>query len=72
MPDQGKSGLRLHQPVRLWATTRTQGLDPVRACARTHQHPHWRDYLLFYEYFHGDSGRAAFCRAGAIRSLIYQ
>jgi hypothetical protein len=18
--------------------------------------PHWRDYLLFYEYFHGDSG----------------
>jgi hypothetical protein len=19
--------------------------------------PHWRDYLLFYEYFHGDSGR---------------
>lgn len=19
--------------------------------------PHWRDYLLFYEYFHGDTGR---------------
>ena len=18
--------------------------------------PHWRDYLLFYEYFHGDNG----------------
>jgi len=20
--------------------------------------PHWRDYLLFYEYFHGDNGAA--------------
>jgi hypothetical protein len=20
------------------------------------QDPHWRDYLLFYEYFHGDNG----------------
>jgi hypothetical protein len=19
--------------------------------------PHWRDYVLFYEYFHGDNGR---------------
>ena len=19
--------------------------------------PHWRDYILFYEYFHGDNGR---------------
>jgi hypothetical protein len=21
-----------------------------------HRDPHWRDYLLFYEYFHGDNG----------------
>ena len=21
-----------------------------------YEDPHWRDYLLFYEYFHGDSG----------------
>jgi copper oxidase (laccase) domain-containing protein len=21
------------------------------------QDPHWRDYVPFYEYFHGDSGR---------------
>ena len=20
------------------------------------QDPHWRDYILFYEYFHGDNG----------------
>jgi Glycosyl hydrolase family 63 C-terminal domain len=24
--------------------------------ARFHNDPHWRDYLLFYEYFHGDRG----------------
>jgi len=24
---------------------------------RTLRDPHFRDYLLFYEYFHGDSGR---------------
>ncbi len=23
---------------------------------RFQQDPHWRDYLLFYEYFHGDNG----------------
>jgi Mannosylglycerate hydrolase MGH1-like glycoside hydrolase domain len=25
--------------------------------ARFQSDPHWRDYLLFYEYFHGDTGR---------------
>jgi hypothetical protein len=24
--------------------------------AKFQQDPHWRDYLLFYEYFHGDNG----------------
>lgn len=24
---------------------------------RFHKDPHWNDYVLFYEYFHGDSGR---------------
>jgi hypothetical protein len=23
---------------------------------RTNSHPHWRDLILFYEYFHGDNG----------------
>jgi hypothetical protein len=27
------------------------------ADARYAQDPHWRDLVLFYEYFHGDSGR---------------
>ena len=35
-----------------------RGLRPVFGTDRRLQHdPHFRDYLLFYEYFHGDSGR---------------
>ena len=26
------------------------------ACERFQQDPHWRDLILFYEYFHGDTG----------------
>ncbi len=34
-----------------------QGKRPVHGMARKFQEdPHWRDYPLFYEYFHGDSG----------------
>ena len=34
-----------------------QGNRPVHGTARKFQEdPHWRDYPLFYEYFHGDSG----------------
>jgi len=34
-----------------------QGHRPVHGAARKFQEdPHWRDLLLFYEYFHGDSG----------------
>jgi hypothetical protein len=34
-----------------------QGNRPVHGTARKLQEdPHWKDYLLFYEYFHGDSG----------------
>jgi hypothetical protein len=33
------------------------GRRPVYAATRKFQEdPHWRDYLLFYEYFHGDDG----------------
>ncbi|MCI0464111.1 MAG: glucosidase [Gemmataceae bacterium] len=33
------------------------GRRPVYGGARKFQEdPHWRDYLLFYEYFHGDNG----------------
>jgi hypothetical protein len=34
-----------------------QGKRPVYGAADKFQSdPHWRDYLLFYEYFHGDNG----------------
>jgi hypothetical protein len=34
-----------------------QGQRPVFGGAETFQRsPHWRDHLLFYEYFHGDNG----------------
>jgi hypothetical protein len=34
-----------------------QGRRPVHGAARKFQEdPLWRDYPLFYEYFHGDSG----------------
>jgi hypothetical protein len=35
-----------------------RGRRPVFGdCARMQTDPHFKDYLLFYEYFHGDSGR---------------
>jgi len=34
-----------------------QGNRPVHGPSRKFQEdPHWRDYPLFYEYFHGDTG----------------
>jgi hypothetical protein len=34
------------------------GVRPLHGTARKFQaDPHWRDLLLFYEYFHGDDGR---------------
>ena len=34
-----------------------QGARPVHGSAHKFQaDPHWRDLILFYEYFHGDSG----------------
>jgi len=35
-----------------------EGRRPVHgAAAKFQRDPHWRDLILFYEYFHGDSGR---------------
>jgi hypothetical protein len=35
----------------------TEGRRPVYGGARMFQDdPHWRDLILFYEYFHGDNG----------------
>ena len=38
-------------------TRDADGRRPVFGGQPTFQHdPHWRDYVLFYEYFHGDNG----------------
>ena len=38
-------------------TNGTEGRRPVFGGEQFFQtDPHWRDYLLFYEYFHGDNG----------------
>jgi len=35
----------------------SHGIRPVYGGTRTFQDdPHWRDHILFYEYFHGDNG----------------
>jgi len=43
--------------IRLF-TRNEQGERPVHGDNRKfHDDPHWRDYLLFYEHFHADTGR---------------
>ena len=38
-------------------TTDEKGRRPVFGGSEKFQSdPHWRDYILFYEYFHGDNG----------------
>jgi len=38
-------------------TRNAEGLRPVFGSQQTFQNdPNWKDYLLFYEYFHGDNG----------------
>jgi hypothetical protein len=38
-------------------TRNEAGIRPVYGnCRKFQEDPHWRDLLLFYEYFHGDSG----------------
>jgi hypothetical protein len=54
-----------------------QGKRPVHGTTRKfHEDPHWRDYPLFYEYFHGDSGAGVGAShqtgwTGAIARLMY-
>jgi hypothetical protein len=45
-----------HRLLRLF-TANAAGKRPVHGDIQRFQHdPHWRDLLLFYEYFHGDNG----------------
>jgi hypothetical protein len=54
----------------------SSGRRPVYGGTTTFQEdPHWRDYLLFYEYFHGDNGAGLGAShqtgwTGAVASLI--
>ena len=36
--------------------TRTGGARSTAAPSKFQEDPHWRDLILFYEYFHGDNG----------------
>ena len=48
---------RLSQRLTSIFLRRPDGTRPVFGGARVFQEdPHWRDHLLFYEYFHGDDG----------------
>jgi hypothetical protein len=39
-------------------TRNAKGERPVHGPYQKFQHdPHWRDLILFYEYFHGDTGQ---------------
>ena len=44
--------LAAHLPAR----TRTAGARSIGGTRKFQEDPHWRDCLLFYEYFHGDNG----------------
>jgi len=49
------SDVLARRPVRLF--TRENGRRPVHGGSDKFQNdPHWRELLLFYEYFHGDNG----------------
>jgi len=59
--NHGLEVAQLHVLPTLWfRNTWSGGLDerrPVYGGTEKFQHdPHWRDLLLFYEYFHGDNG----------------
>ncbi len=53
------------------------GRRPVYGGTKTFQEdPHWRDHVLFYEYFHGDNGAGLGAShqtgwTGAVASLIH-
>jgi hypothetical protein len=42
--------------TRLYLPVEGQGRPVYGTCRKFQQDPHWRDLLLFFEYFHGDTG----------------
>jgi hypothetical protein len=59
-------------------TRNNEGRRAVFGESEKHQHdPHFRDHLLFYEYFHGDSGRGVGAShqtgwSGLVANLIHE
>lgn len=51
------SGLGDHRPTRAHLP-RESGRVPsrLRGAKKFQEDPHWKDHILFYEYFHGDNG----------------
>ena len=48
---------RIVAPADAYLPARRSGRRPVHGRNDVYQHdPHWRDLVLFYEYFHGDNG----------------
>ena len=64
MPDQVRNQMTLYEVAREIARRLSaiflrdaDGRRPVYGGTKKFQEdPHWRDYILFYEYFHGDNG----------------
>ena len=57
-PEALKADIEALRPAKHIFLRGEDGSRPVFGTNETFQtNPHWRDYLLFYEYFHGDTGR---------------
>lgn len=53
----GEDGLAGLSDDRQFLLRNEQGQRPVYGgTSKFQDDPHWRDYILFYEYFHGDNG----------------
>jgi hypothetical protein len=53
----GQIAAKLSQRLVALFLPQADGRRPVYGGADIfHQDPHWRDLVLFYEYFHGDNG----------------
>lgn len=51
------SGLGDHRPTRAHLPPESGRVPPrLRGAKKFQEDPHWKDHILFYEYFHGDNG----------------
>lgn len=55
--DAREAGIFLREPSTPSASPGQAGRRPVYGgSVKLQDDPHWRDLILFYEYFHGDNG----------------